>query len=54
MVRPQVKFPFSVGLPANTGENRSGEKRMAVFVDLVIIVILTMVDSKTCQYIPEF
>lgn len=47
-MRPQVKFPVSVKLPADTGENRYGGKRMVVFVDSRIIVILTTVDSESC------
>ena len=28
MVRPEFKYPVSLGFPANTGENRCGGKKM--------------------------
>ena len=54
MVRPEFKFPVSLGFPANTGENRCGGKKVEGFVDLITIIILTTVGTKTCQHIPEF
>jgi len=54
VVRPEFKFPVSLGFPANTGENRCGGKKVEGFVDLITIIILTTVGTKTCQHIPEF
>lgn len=45
---PRSSFPFQWDAQQTLEKNRYGGKRMTVFLDLAIIIILTTVDYESC------